>query len=66
MKGSYYPYRMEDEPVACRLCGRMLGVAFHFTCHVCGAAYCYVHMPDRCSHIRIKAPFLPPSNSIPS
>jgi len=52
MKAAYSPYRFDDAPASCGLCGRMLGAAFHYTCHVCGAAYCYAHRPDRCSHDR--------------
>jgi hypothetical protein len=29
----------------CRHCGSVLdGYGFHFTCHICGARYCYVHL----------------------
>jgi hypothetical protein len=29
---------------ACVFCRRKFDVGYHFTCHVCGATYCYVHM----------------------
>jgi hypothetical protein len=38
----------------CELCGRKLVVGFHFTCHICGAAYCYAHSPQKCSHPKLK------------
>ena len=29
----------------CQFCGRRLEKdAYHFTCHVCGANYCYIHL----------------------
>ena len=28
----------------CSFCGRALGKEYFFTCHVCGANYCYIHM----------------------
>jgi hypothetical protein len=29
----------------CRYCGGVLdGFGFHYTCHLCGAKYCFVHM----------------------
>jgi len=28
----------------CSFCGRTLGKENYFTCHVCGATYCYIHM----------------------
>jgi len=58
MTASYHRNRTENQPVTCALCGRMLGMTFHFACHVCGTAYCYVHMPEKCIHTRTKAPLL--------
>lgn len=55
VRASYGQRQME--PATCSLCGRMLGTAFHFTCHVCGAAYCYVHMPEKCDHGRARNTF---------
>ena len=34
----------------CKFCGRVLGTGFNFTCHVCGATYCYTHRPEKCEH----------------
>lgn len=28
----------------CSFCGRTLGSEYHFTCHICDATYCYIHM----------------------
>jgi hypothetical protein len=39
-----------DHPISCMFCHRTLGQSFHYTCHTCGAAYCYIHMPERCDH----------------
>jgi hypothetical protein len=33
----------EAEP-ACKFCRGRFDVGYHFTCHTCGATYCYVHM----------------------
>ena len=57
MKASFYPSRSETEAATCGTCGRMLGATFYHVCHVCGAAYCYVHMPERCNHGRFRTPF---------
>jgi hypothetical protein len=38
----------------CGVCGRRLGVGFYYSCHVCGASYCYAHAPAKCDHPRIK------------
>ncbi len=37
----------------CQYCGGKLSFGFHFTCHVCGGAYCYIHMAK---HSRAHAP----------
>jgi len=29
---------------SCSFCGKALGKEYFFTCHVCGAKYCYIHM----------------------
>jgi hypothetical protein len=46
----------------CRHCGGVLdGFGFHYTCHLCGARYCFVHMSkhDR-AHPRTAAEVLAP------
>ena len=43
-----------QEHASCGRCGRALGPGFHFTCHVCGATYCYSHMPTKCDHQKVK------------
>jgi hypothetical protein len=37
----------------CQFCGGKLALGYHFTCHVCGGAYCYSHMTK---HSRAHAP----------
>ncbi len=27
----------------CQSCGRTLGIGFYYSCHICGATYCYIH-----------------------
>jgi len=44
--------RMEP---SCGFCGRVLGRGFYFTCHVCGATYCYTHRPSKCSHEKLRS-----------
>jgi len=34
--------RARDE--GCAFCGRKNYLGYHYTCHVCGASYCYTHM----------------------
>jgi len=29
---------------SCSFCGGKLTVGYHYTCHLCGAAYCFIHM----------------------
>ena len=38
----------------CGVCGRRLGVGFYFSCHICGAAYCYAHAPQKCDHAKAR------------
>ena len=48
--------RTERDSVAtCGLCGKMLSQGYYFVCHVCGATYCYSHMPEKCDHRRLKS-----------
>lgn len=28
----------------CSFCGAKLSLGYHFTCHLCGSSYCYIHM----------------------
>ena len=46
----------QAEAPACEVCGRKLAVGFHFTCHVCGASYCYAHAPAKCAHSKLRRP----------
>ena len=54
MKQVYEP-RQKTAP-KCGQCGRTLGIGFYYTCHVCGAAYCYAHAPEKCDHQRANSP----------
>jgi hypothetical protein len=49
-------YTSAEQAVAptCGVCGRKLGVGFYFTCHVCGANFCYAHAPQKCNHAKTK------------
>jgi len=40
----------------CGVCGRKLGIGYYFTCHVCGANYCYAHTPPKCNHAKARQP----------
>ena len=40
---SLHPQSKTTELTACGFCGRLLGIGYYFTCHVCGATYCYIH-----------------------
>ena len=51
MSGEAFRSTQEREQDTCLLCGRMLSAGYYFVCHVCGATYCYSHMPEKCSHI---------------
>ncbi len=35
--------RPQDAPT-CNFCGRKFDLGYNYTCHVCGATYCYIHM----------------------
>ena len=38
----------------CGVCGRKLGVGFYYSCHTCGASYCYAHSPTKCNHAKAR------------
>ncbi|MDV3244401.1 MAG: hypothetical protein LYZ66_04405 [Nitrososphaerales archaeon] len=52
--------RQED---TCGLCGKLLSKGYFFVCHVCGATFCYAHMPEKCEHRRVR--FLADFGKIP-
>jgi hypothetical protein len=54
MSGEAYPGAQEKHQDTCWLCGRMLTAGYYFVCHICGATYCYSHMPEKCTHARRK------------
>jgi hypothetical protein len=33
-----------NREVFCQYCGAKLNLGYHFVCHLCGVAYCYIHM----------------------
>ncbi len=33
-----------DRETFCQYCGGRLHLGYHFECHICGDAYCYIHM----------------------
>ncbi len=33
-----------DTESFCQYCGGRLHLGYHFSCHVCGDSYCYIHM----------------------
>ncbi len=39
-----YPESKQSKTASCVFCGKALGKEYFFTCHVCGAKYCYIHM----------------------
>jgi len=42
------PRRKDSAETAngCLYCGWRLDTEFHYTCHICGAVYCFVHMQE--------------------
>lgn len=49
--------KSERRSISCIACGKMLGVGYYFICHVCGNAYCFSHMPEKCDHrVRVVVP----------
>ena len=53
---SMYASQAQKTAPTCGLCGRSLGVGFYYTCHVCGATYCYAHSPSKCDHHKVHLP----------
>jgi len=33
-----------SEAAKCNFCMKVLGKQYHYTCHICGATYCYIHI----------------------
>ena len=52
MSSEAYPGAQEKHEDACWLCGKSLRAGYYFVCHICGATYCYSHMPEKCQHDR--------------
>jgi len=51
MSSGVYEPRVQKTLPKCGQCGRTLGVGFYYACHVCGATYCYAHIPQKCEHL---------------
>ncbi len=51
-----YTVKAQKSALTCGQCGRVLGIGFYYTCHVCGASYCYAHSPEKCDHRKVRAP----------
>ena len=44
MSSDVHPVPKTTKASSCSFCGRALGKEYFFTCHICGAKYCYIHM----------------------
>lgn len=44
MSSDLYPESKTSKTASCSFCGKTLGKEYFFSCHVCGATYCYIHM----------------------
>jgi len=53
---STYPETGATKVPACNYCNKVLGREYYFTCHICGATYCYIHMTK---HSRFHKPPTP-------
>jgi tRNA(Ile2) C34 agmatinyltransferase TiaS len=58
-----YTSQEQKHAPTCALCGRNLGVGFYYSCHVCGATYCYAHSPQKCEHRKVPSHPLDPALS---
>jgi hypothetical protein len=52
----YVPGDRCDKVATCNFCSKVLGKQYYFTCHICGATYCYIHMSK---HARSHRPPMP-------
>ena len=43
MEKMYTEFKTRKSPT-CLFCCRILRREYYFTCHVCGATYCYIHL----------------------
>ena len=41
---SLHPETGTSKVAKCNFCMKVLGKQYHYTCHICGATYCYIHM----------------------
>lgn len=37
-------HAQRNRDLFCQYCGGKLNLGYHYTCHLCGDAYCYIHM----------------------
>ncbi|MDA4136780.1 MAG: hypothetical protein OK449_07280 [Thaumarchaeota archaeon] len=51
-----YPETTSAKVATCNYCSKALGKEYYFTCHVCDATYCYIHMTK---HSRSHKPAAP-------
>jgi len=57
---STYPETSAARVAKCNFCSKVLGREYYFTCHVCGATYCYIHLTK---HARSHRPAMPLARS---
>ena len=53
---STYPKTGSAKLATCNYCSKVLGRQYYFTCHICDATYCYIHMTK---HSRFHKPAAP-------
>ncbi len=52
------PESRTNRTSSCSFCGKQLGKEYFFTCHVCGATYCYIHMYRHARAHRLQTPLV--------
>jgi len=51
---------LSQKRLSCQYCRKTLpALGYYFTCHVCGATYCFIHMRRHCAHPRPAQALLP-------
>jgi len=58
MSNKLYAGEAQKVIPTCGSCGRKLGIGFYYSCHLCGATYCYAHSPQKCDHRKVRTPSL--------
>lgn len=59
MANEMYPESRAAKTASCSFCGKTLGKEYFFTCHVCGAKYCYIHLYRHGRAHRLTTPTTP-------